>query len=192
MRGDRKKAVKEIQSSQLSSDPRKEPPKNSRGNLPQEPLDSPPFIVHSIVDQIASARTMVDTGCLTYGAISETFVRIHQIPTIAISPRTVKGAVGEPSTLTEIVRVRLDIGTHSEIGACLYVLPDQLGYDIILGMPWLKRHEGQLNAKRGRLYLRTTRSRLWNEVKRPMASLGLHEISIQAIQAYIYRARRSC
>jgi hypothetical protein len=133
---------------------------------------------------------MVDTGCLTYGVISETFVKTYQILTVTITPRVVKGAVGEPSTLTEIVRVRLDIGTHSEMGACLYVLPDQLGYDMILGMPWLKRHEGQLDAKRGRLYLRATRSRLWNEVKRPMASLGLQEVLIRAMQAYIHRARK--
>jgi hypothetical protein len=190
VRGNKKKTVKEIQSSQLSSDSRRKPLGNSRGSFPQEPLDSPPFIVHTIVDQVASARTMVDTGCLTYGVISETFVKTHQIPTVTITPRVVKGAVGEPSTLTEIVRVRLDIGTHSEMGACLYVLPDQLGYDMILGMPWLKRHEGQLDAKRGRLYLRATRSRLWNEVKRPMASLGLQEVLIRAMQAYIHRARK--
>lgn len=158
-----------------------------------ELLDSPPFIVHSVVDQVASARTMIDSGCLDYGVISEAFVRSHQISTIAVTPRTVKGAVGKPSTLREIVRVRLDIGTHSETGACLYVIPDQLGYDMILGMPWLERQEGQPDAKRGRLYLHTTRSRLWNETRRPTPTLDLREMSLKAMQMCVRRTKRdSC
>ena len=55
----------------------------------------------------------------------------------------------------------MDMGTHSKENAFFYVLPDNLGYDLILGLPWLNQHDGQLEAKRGRLYLYITGSRIY-------------------------------
>ncbi|EAA65145.1 hypothetical protein AN0003.2 [Aspergillus nidulans FGSC A4] len=36
--------------------------------------------------------------------------------------------------------VQLDIRAHTEKGAYFYVIPDNLGYDLILGLPWLEQH----------------------------------------------------
>ena len=32
----------------------------------------------------------------------------------------------------------MDLGSHSEEGVFFYVLPNNLGYDLILGLPWLQ------------------------------------------------------
>lgn len=153
-------------------------------------MTSPPFVIQTLVDYNATACTMVDSGCLAYGVISDKFVKKHHIPTLDITPTPVKGATGQTENITQIVRTRMDIGTHSEDGAFFYVLPDNLGYDLILGLPWLNRFDGRLEAKRGRLYLRTTGSRIYRHDKNPQVDLHVLQISAAAMGANIRRARR--
>ncbi|CBF89606.1 hypothetical protein AN0376.2 [Aspergillus nidulans FGSC A4] len=85
--------------------------------------------------------------------------------------------------------VQLDIGAHTEKGAYFYVIPDNLGYDLILGLPWLEQHDGRLEAKRGRLYLRTTGVRLWSTTKRPLPKLDIAQISAATMGGFIQRKR---
>lgn len=153
-------------------------------------MTSPPFVIQALVDYNATARTMVDSGCLAYGVISDKFVKKHHIPTLDITPTPVKGVTGQTENITQIVRTRMDIGTHSEDGAFFYVLPDNHGYDLILGLPWLNRFDGRLEAKRGRLYLRTTGSRIYRHDKNPQVDLHVLQISAAAMGANIRRARR--
>lgn len=80
------------------------------------------------------------------------------------------------------------MGTHSEENAFFYVLPDNLGYDLILGLPWLNWHDRQLEAKRGRLYLCITGSRIYQHDKGPQTNLQVLRISASVMGAYIRRA----
>lgn len=152
-------------------------------------MNTPPFLVEALVNHTYNARTMIDTGCLTYGVISDKFVKIHQIPTIPIHPKPFKGVTGNIEEINKIVRVQLDIGAHTEKGAYFYVIPDNLGYDLILGLPWLEQHDGRLEAKRGRLYLRTTGVRLWSTTKRPLPKLDIAQISAATMGGFIQRKR---
>ena len=70
------------------------------------------------------------------------------------------------------------MGTHSEENAFFYVLPDNLGYDLILGLPWLNWHDRQLEAKRGRLYLCITGYRIYQHDKGPQTNLQVLRISV--------------
>jgi hypothetical protein len=87
--------------------------------------------------------------------------------------------------INKIIQVQLDIGAHTERGAYFYVIPDNLGYDLILGLPWLEQHDGRLEAKRGRLYLHTTGVCLWSTIKRPLPKLDIAQISAATMGGFI-------
>jgi hypothetical protein len=50
--------------------------------------------------------------------------------------------------ITKIIQAQLNISRYSKEGTYLYILPYLLGYDLILGNPWLKQHDSRLEAKR--------------------------------------------
>ena len=85
----------------------------------------------------------------------------------------------------------MDIKTYLEEGAFFYVLPDQLGYDLILGLPWMKKFDARIEIKRGRLYLRTTGARIYDRGKRPLPATEILQISTSVMGAYIRRSRHT-
>jgi hypothetical protein len=153
-------------------------------------MHSPPFVVRSLVDYTAQAHTLIDSGNLTYGVVSEEFARRNRFTKLQIAPKFVQGVTGG-LYITQIVRVRLDLDSHSENSAFFYVVPDQLGYDLILGLPWLSRHDARLEPNRGKLYLRSSGARIFRTDKRTPPSLNLAMISASAMGGYIRRARRT-
>lgn len=154
-------------------------------------MDTTPFVVHALLDYTAEARTLIDSGCLSYGVVSKKFVKRNKLLTMDIEPRPIKGVTGEVEFITQVVRTRMDIDSHTEEGAYFYVIPDHLGYDLILGKPWLVRHDGRLEPKRGRLYLQSTGSRLVDREKRPLSRMDVGQISGTVMQGYIRRQRRT-
>ena len=101
-------------------------------------MNTHPFTVQTLIDYNMTACILVDTGCLSYGVISQWFVWKHHLTILEISPTPIKGATGQIEYITHIVWTRMDLGLHLEEGAFFYILPDNLGYDLILGLPWLK------------------------------------------------------
>lgn len=101
-------------------------------------MNSPPFVVNALLDRVASACTLIDSGCLSYGIISKRFAQRHCLTTFLISPRPVRGATGKTKYIMQIVGTSIDIGTYMEGNVFFYVLPDHLGYNLILGLPWLR------------------------------------------------------
>ena len=124
-------------------------------------INSNPFTIQTLIDYNITACTLMDTGYLSYNVISKEFAWKHHLITLEISPTPIQGATSQIEYITHIVWTRMDIGTHSEENVFFYILPDNLGYDLILGLPWLNQHNRQLEAKRGRLYLYTTGSRIY-------------------------------
>lgn len=153
-------------------------------------MHSQPFDVQSLVDHSSPASTLIDSGNLTYGIISEKFARRQGLTMIDIEPKPVRGATGE-GFIKQVVRARLDIDNHGEEGAFFYVMPDYLGYDLILGLPWLNRHDARLDPNRGRLYLRTTGSRITRTDRKPQVALDVAMISGSVMGGMIKRARRT-
>ncbi|PYH90176.1 hypothetical protein BO71DRAFT_434095 [Aspergillus ellipticus CBS 707.79] len=50
-------------------------------------------------------------------------------------------------SITYIVRVRLDVEIYSEEQVFFYVLKNYLGYDLILGLPWLHHNNARFKPK---------------------------------------------
>lgn len=49
-------------------------------------FDRPEFIVSAIVNGDQVSKTLADTGCTTYGMVSEHFARKHQLERVPIKP----------------------------------------------------------------------------------------------------------
>jgi hypothetical protein len=145
---------------------------------------SRPLLLNTIMDQTTNTIAMVDTGCLSYAIVNSRFVARHKLRMFAIQPVPVQGIGGE-KRISRVARLRLDIGTHIERDAYAYVLDHELKYDLILGLPWVNRHEGQIDPSRRRIYLRSTGSQLKHACLQQTNPGYLTEISTAAFSAWV-------
>lgn len=100
-------------------------------------IDTKPFCVSTLLNRQSNASAMIDSGCLTYGLISESVVSYYQLQRIPIVPRIIEGWDGRGDSSSQaIAHLTVDIGGQpSEV--YLFIV-SQLDYDIILGRPWMK------------------------------------------------------
>jgi transposase InsO family protein len=133
---------------------------------------------------------MIDTGCLAYGVISESFAKKQGLSMLEISPVPVKGINGTTKSVRHIVRTSLAVGRHYDQVAYFYVLPDHLGYDLILGLPWLEYHDARVEPRRGRLYIKSSGVRVWSEKVKPLPQLNIGAISASVMGGYLRRTKR--
>ena len=103
-------------------------------------MDGAPFLVSTLINRECYAKTLVDSGCLSYGIIDSRFATKHNLQRISISPRTLTGfdAPSPSGLVTEVAVVVIDIDGHCEDQAFFYVAPRLASYDMILGMQWIK------------------------------------------------------
>lgn len=155
-------------------------------------MNASPFETEAILDRTVVAKTMVDTGCLPYGVVSADFVRKHDIPTIEIPwARGSKSPNNGRDEITHIVRVTLDIDTHSEQNAHFYVLQDCVGYDLILGEAWAVKHDVKIEPARKKLFVRSTGSRIRNLHQTSPRKADIAEVSVAAFRALSRRSNRT-
>jgi hypothetical protein len=119
-------------------------------------FDGPPFVVASQIDGVCHANTLADTGCSTYGIISNSFVQKHQIERIPIPPRPIRGYDGPSGHIKEVAKLSLDIGGNYQPCVFLYVVPKIDGHDMILGTPWMKHQQVILEPDRSKITFRKT------------------------------------
>lgn len=102
-------------------------------------FDRPEFIVSTIVNGDQVSRTLADTGCTTYGLVSEHFARKHQLERLPIKPRAIDDYKGPTDDcIKEVARISLDAGGNHQDAAWLYVVPRLgRGLDMILGLAWM-------------------------------------------------------
>ena len=98
-------------------------------------MDCAPFLVSTLINKECFAKTLIDTGCLSYGLIDSRFATKHNLQRIPISPRSLTGFDSPTDDLiTEVAVVSLDIDGHYEERAFLYIAPRLALYDIILSI----------------------------------------------------------
>ena len=104
------------------------------------------FIVSALVDN-CTCRTLIDTGCTTYGMVSEQFVQKHQLERVSIPPRKVDDYTGETDNLiTEVARFSLDVGGIGQPVAWAYIAPRlSPGTDLILGLSWMEHQQAYID-----------------------------------------------
>jgi hypothetical protein len=110
-----------------------------------------PIVIAPLVNRHSYAKTMVDTGCLCYGLCDPTFVRKSDLKRIDIKPFYMEAFDGETAKrpISEVAVGNLDFEGHTE-RVWFYVTPLG-GYDMYLGMPWIKKRNVMITEKGKRL-----------------------------------------
>jgi predicted aspartyl protease len=109
-------------------------------------IDGEPFIVLALINSRSFAKTLIDTGYLSYGLCDPRFARKNRLIRLKITPRQVTGVDGKLTAITdEVIAIELDLDGHREERVFLYV--SLIGYyDIILGMPWVRAQDVRING----------------------------------------------
>ena len=69
-------------------------------------MDVPSFMISTLINGICFARTLIDTGCQSYGVIDSCFAQKHALERIKITPRQMTGYDGvEGNIIDEVVVV---------------------------------------------------------------------------------------
>ena len=89
------------------------------------------------------SHALVDCGATGFAFIDENFARRNNLPLIKLqTPRTLRVIDGRPvvsGAMTHITKIRLKIREHEED---IPMFVTKLGgYPMVLGMPWLRRHD---------------------------------------------------
>ena len=155
--------------------------------------DGPPLLVTVQMDSIHNATALADTGCQSYGLISEKYVRRHQLERIPIEPRRMRGFDGlsAQSSIAQVARAALNVGGNHQACVYFYVVPHLDGSDIILGLPWMRHQNIWINPKGptgvpvlhlpGGLHVPSV-------IHEP--KLEIHQISAASFHAWRHRQRR--
>ena len=113
-----------------------------------------PILLPTLVNKASLAQTMVDTGCLCYGLCDPKFATQNRLKRIGIKPFFMEAFDGEKATrpIREVAVADLDFEGYQE-RVWMYVTPLG-GYDMYLGMPWIRKRGVQLDQKGERLRIR--------------------------------------
>ena len=124
-------------------------------------MDSSPFLVSVRVNQKVFTSALVDTGCLSYGIINAHFASRHGLQRIPITPRPIIGfSTDVESEITNVVKLEIDLDGYKE-DIFLYVVP-HMSYDMILGLPWMKKNDVQISPRKECLYIGPSSLRILN------------------------------
>jgi len=115
-------------------------------------MDDQPFTVSLLLDKQCYALALIDSGCSSYGLINSRLASKQSFERIPITPRPISGfSPSVRSQITEVAKLEVDLDGYKE-EAFFYIVPN-LAYDIILGLPWMKRNNVRLAAKQDTLTL---------------------------------------
>ena len=105
-------------------------------------LDNESIFISYILGNF-KCNALLDSGCSAYACIRDTFAQIfYQKP--LLRPRTLRPYDGKILTITHLVKIRMSLANdaHQE-NIPMFVTPG-LHYDVILKMPWLKKHQPKI------------------------------------------------
>ena len=115
-------------------------------------MECPLFYTSTIINDTATATTLVDDRSQSYAQISESLVRKLSLPLLDVVPRILGGVIKGPTTvIRHVTYLSLDIGGVKPARMFAYVVPNQ-HEELILGRPWLKDNEVTLIAAEDKLH----------------------------------------
>jgi len=127
-------------------------------------MDSPPFLISAQVNKMCFAKTLLDSGCLSYGLVDSHFACRHCLQHIQITPRKVIGFTKSSGEFVEeVARVEIDVGGHRVRKAFLYVVLCLADYEMILGLPWFEKEEVVMSPHKGKINFQSSGIEVWNE-----------------------------
>ncbi|KAM4058581.1 hypothetical protein HRG_006460 [Hirsutella rhossiliensis] len=106
-------------------------------------MDGEPFIADVRVNGTDFVPSLVDYGCLCYGA-----------------PRILENAAGDGKEvkIDKITYVSIDLDGHQQHRVFMYVI-DDLNWDMILGKRWMEDQDVHIHAKEGYLEIGSMESK---------------------------------
>jgi hypothetical protein len=155
-------------------------------------MDGEPFTVSALVNNTTFAKTLIDTGCLSYGLCDPKFASKNRLQRLKIAPRSVTGVDGKLTAVTdEVVAIELDLDGHEEERVFLYVSP--IGhYDMILGMPWVVAQDARINGPRSEMKIMSTGTVLRSqEAFRTLEASSTKAVQVSATSFEYLRLRES-
>jgi len=100
-------------------------------------------------------HALVDCGATGYAFVDEEFARDHNLPLHKLkNPRSLEVIDGRPvesGNITHLMKIEMNINNHREI---IPIFITKLGhYPIVLGLPWLQRHDVDISFAKNSLTL---------------------------------------
>src|SRR5271163_2167307 len=127
-------------------------------------MDGEPFIVSTRVNGICFAKTLIDSGCLAYGTVSQRFARRWHLERIPLTPRPLPELMSTTTNaISEVAYMYIDLDGHQQRRIFLYVIPNQKDYDIVLGHPWMISQDVTLTPGQAELRIGVSDISLWSE-----------------------------
>lgn len=154
-------------------------------------MDGPPFLIPVFLNSSGFVTAQVDSGCETYGAISERLCQKFGIEQIKLAKsralNTITG-IQRDRKITHIVNLTIDIDGWESQATC-YVIPGQ-GQDLLLGLPWMRHREIILDPAAGLMYVGTQGMMAVRELSRRSKETGLTQIMGSVYAGMLRRAQR--
>ena len=88
-------------------------------------------------------NSLLDSAYSAYACIGDTFAQVFQhepLPRL----RTLKSYDGKILTTTHLVKIRMSFANSAHQKDNLRFVTPGLHYNVILGMPWLKKHQSKI------------------------------------------------
>jgi hypothetical protein len=151
--------------------------------------DRKPITVDVIVNNVAVANALIDTGSAAYCFVSSKFVRKNDLKRIRLPEgrKAIQGVGNLTTWVTSMVKLKLDMSGHVETSFA-YVL-DSEDYDMILGRPWMDRFDVTIAPAKKSIFIHGTQTRIRSrEEKRAIEKLRF--LNAAAYSTLIKRSKR--
>ncbi|KAI0992597.1 hypothetical protein K3495_g15588, partial [Podosphaera aphanis] len=130
-------------------------------------MNTTPFLVNALLNNMKMVQALVDNGCLCSGIIDEDLTTILNLPRTSISPRVLETAedssINKP-IVNSITYLSLDLDGYVTPKLWLYVVPNS-SHDLILGKKWLEDQDAVIYSIEQRLELRKSGGSIFSSRK---------------------------
>ena len=112
----------------------------------EHPRDEPCIYLPCQINEMKYCSALLDSGAVSMMLIGEDLARnLAYAPRYPLDrKRLVVGFSGESSLVTQFMRLRLTIAGRHEEEVAAFIVP-RLRKEVILGIPWLRRHNPQID-----------------------------------------------
>ena len=149
-------------------------------------LVDPPFVVYGTVDHVNNARMLADTGCNIMAAVSEKYAQLNNLRRIPIPPRIINAYDDKPhEKVAMAVKSEINIGGVSST-IWMYEIK-KMDYDVILGLPWMKRTGAVIDAEATSLTFKHHNVTIAAELPQG----NIHPISAAAFKLWHNRSKKT-
>ena len=151
-------------------------------------MRTPPITVDLIINNVANAQALVDSGCLCYLLVNKKFAYRHRLERFQIPVRMIEGVNGKLSEINEVARFSFKLHGHEET-AYAYVMDLSFGEDIYLGRGWMNHNNVSVAPAKKSIFIHLTGVRVRST--EGISKQKIRQVNAAAFSALIHRYRRA-